>query len=78
MTIQEAIQSGKPFKLPHHKAYTYVKVVGEKKFFFNEESNTSVGFFSVDMILSSDWVVKQEEERVNNVLKVDFGKRKKV
>lgn len=68
MTIQEAVKSGKPFKLPHHELFIFTKLVEGKSYFFQEVTNTAMGFFSVELIMSDKWEIKTYPD---NVIKFD-------
>lgn len=77
MTLQEAIKSGKPFKLPHYKSHIIVRLIEGKGYFFHEDTNTAVGIFSPELILSEKWETKPDLPD-NVVLFSDIKKRKKI
>jgi hypothetical protein len=66
MTIQEAIKSGKPFKLPHMKSFIITGDVNGKGYLFFEDSGVAIGIFETELLLSNEWLVGEPPENVIN------------
>lgn len=64
MTIQDAIRSGKPFKLPRMQSYVVVEVANGKPYLFWEDNKMAVGIFEVNLILSEEWMVRDLPDNV--------------
>lgn len=61
MKIQDAIRSGRPFKIPAMHDFLYVKKepVSDFDFFYWMTDHTMCGSFPVDAILSENWFLME-------------------
>lgn len=73
MTIQDAIKSGKPFKLPHMDFCMIIKHVNGQDYFFREDKGIAMGIFATALILSDRWETK---DLPDNVIKFDSKLRR--
>ncbi len=73
MTIQEAIRSGKPFKLPLMQDYIRTAVIFGTEMFVWCHSGEPLRIFPVETVLSENWSILEDPK---NLIRGDFSKKR--